>query len=654
MAIRNFSLGPARGLVSAQAEDLGNLVVIAGPNGAGKSTLLDLIRGQRNMIAEPGTDVLFIGPHRTWRPTTLNRMTVYGYPLDTFSALLGQDTMPGFNSVGPNGLHMVQNQPRNSTGTDEAQAFVKISLIKLLDRQRSLVTRSWTEQGGAIAPGTVPDLFEPWRRLVDYLLPHLVWDSVDDTNDQEIGAYFITDSGSGARIDLDQLSSGEKASLAMLLPFVERQAEYMVSGSPAPEGIVPVTMLIDEPEIHLHPLLQLQVLSYLRDLAAEGAAQFIVTTHSPSILDALRDDELWLLSPASISPSNQLARLSTGYERLETAREITGHTHLLTRSKPVVFIEGESPRNGRTSDSQLVRMLLPEVQAWALVPTGGKKEVRAAISRLEAAELDLPGFPVFGLVDQDHDDVADDGRLIGWGVAMIENLLLDPAAIAAAVGPMFATGQRPTEQLVSEALDRAVADRRHEEIALRVRTQLPSEMIRVSGGGDGDLRSEATRLFEAWAARLDDIDLDELRTQARLAVESIENDGAQREKFHGKSLLRSVYDELGVTRVGFSTYAFALQVASHAAGSERVRRLTLPALDRIRFYYPAALVEILAPGPDGIGAQAETYHQQWLSGSANSDGREEHRRAVFAYARTLAGEGQERAMQLASQIGVGH
>lgn len=39
VAIRSFSVGPLRGLQRAEAQGLGNLVVLAGPNGSGKSSL---------------------------------------------------------------------------------------------------------------------------------------------------------------------------------------------------------------------------------------------------------------------------------------------------------------------------------------------------------------------------------------------------------------------------------------------------------------------------------------------------------------------------------------------------------------------------------------------------------------------------------------
>ncbi len=164
MAIRRFDVGGMRGLVRAEAEGLGNLVVVAGPNGAGKSSLLDLLRNERHGLAEPGTEVMFVGPHRTWRASQLNRVAVYGFGAASYGDLLKLDAMPGFQYVVPNGLQYLQNQPRQSSSADDVQAFVKTSLVRLHDRQQSLVTQTWQAQGGQVPPGSVPDLFEPFAR----------------------------------------------------------------------------------------------------------------------------------------------------------------------------------------------------------------------------------------------------------------------------------------------------------------------------------------------------------------------------------------------------------------------------------------------------------------------------------------------------------
>lgn len=162
--------------------------------------------------------------------------------------------------------------------------------------------------------------------------------------------------------DVELLSSGEKAMIALFLPFLGARAERALDEpSPSSAPAVPLTVMIDEVDQHVHPLLQLQVLQYLRDRARENVAQFIVTIHSPTLLEVTTDDELYLLSPAALRPGEkQLTRLSTDQERLALARELTGSTHLLTRAKPVVFVEGEPDRRGVASDARLITQLLPQ------------------------------------------------------------------------------------------------------------------------------------------------------------------------------------------------------------------------------------------------------------------------------------------------------
>lgn len=86
-------------------------------------------------------------------------------------------------------------------------------------------------------------------------------------------------------IRVDLLSDGEKCTLAMFGDLARRLAlanpslENPLEG----EGIV----LIDEIELHMHPLWQRKVLGVLRDTFPN--IQFIITTHSPQILGEADD-----------------------------------------------------------------------------------------------------------------------------------------------------------------------------------------------------------------------------------------------------------------------------------------------------------------------------------------------------------------------------
>lgn len=104
--------------------------------------LLDLLRQQRRELAESGSEVMFVGPHRTWRSSQLNRVSVYGFPVASFGELLKDDATPHFQYAVPPGLQGLQGVARGSSTADDVQALVKTSLVRLLDRQQSLVTKT--------------------------------------------------------------------------------------------------------------------------------------------------------------------------------------------------------------------------------------------------------------------------------------------------------------------------------------------------------------------------------------------------------------------------------------------------------------------------------------------------------------------------------
>lgn len=656
MAIRAFDVGPLRGLVRAQATDLGNLVVLAGPNGSGKSTLLDLLRQQRGTLAEPGTTVMFVGPHRTWRSSALNKVSLFGYPMPSYGALLGSDNLPHFQYAVPTGMQGLQGTPRDSASADDAPAFVKTTLGRLKDRQQSLVTSVWEANGGHVPAGAVENIFDPFARLIQTLLPHLDWVGVDDSNPDNIQVRFKAAGTSGPEFDIDGLSSGEKAAISLLLPLVERQAEQLVEPAVAAPGVVPLTMLLDEPELHLHPLLQLQVLQYLRDLASEGTAQFILSTHSPTLLDALTDEELYLVSPASLVPDNQLSRLTTHQERLEIARDLTGATHLLTRAKPIVFLEGESERGGVSSDARVVSSLLPITRSWALVPGRSKKEVISSVLRLRQDGLDLPGTPVFGLVDADSDGATDDPYVTAWPVAMVENFLLDAGAIFQVLQPFGAQTAATSVGAVQRALEAAILERVDDEVRLRVQRQLPIGRLSV---GPNELESSAAvaqAATEKWLSKVGDLDIPALEAAARAEVDGIIDADEQLARFHGKAILHAVYGSLRVADAGIGKTAFALSLAASPLASTRASILADSALDRIRLFFPEGMASALSmDGDSGVAAEltarSGTHYEAWSAGAPIREGREALRADIFGFARTL-GEGPRAAVvQLASQIG---
>lgn len=87
---------------------------------------------------------------------------------------------------------------------------------------------------------------------------------------------------SGEEFSIDKLSSGEKQILLMLGEIQRR----IRRGS---------LLLIDEPEIHLHPGWQARLIGALTDLCRQYDAQMIVATHSEEVARSVYEHELILL-----------------------------------------------------------------------------------------------------------------------------------------------------------------------------------------------------------------------------------------------------------------------------------------------------------------------------------------------------------------------
>ena len=95
----------------------------------------------------------------------------------------------------------------------------------------------------------------------------------------------------GEELRVDQLSDGEKCTLAMVGDLARR----MAIANPSREDPLGGTgvVLIDEIDLHLHPGWQRHVVSALEKTFPN--CQFLVSTHSPQIVSHVAPERIWLL-----------------------------------------------------------------------------------------------------------------------------------------------------------------------------------------------------------------------------------------------------------------------------------------------------------------------------------------------------------------------
>lgn len=100
-------------------------------------------------------------------------------------------------------------------------------------------------------------------------------------------------------------------------------------------------VLIDEPENHLHPSLQKRLLGDL--VAAFPRAQFIVATHSPLMINSVRDSAVFVLSPDA--PGRVSSKELDFYDRSSSAQETLQN---------VLGVDGMTPHWARRSLEELI------------------------------------------------------------------------------------------------------------------------------------------------------------------------------------------------------------------------------------------------------------------------------------------------------------
>ncbi|MDP2783494.1 MAG: AAA family ATPase [Sulfurimicrobium sp.] len=195
-------------------------------------------------------------------------------------------------------------------------------------------------------------------------------------------------------------------------------------------GYQPTTILLDEPDAHLHVNLQREILDYFKLKSAERNTQFLIATHSEEFakgVDASQIISLLKQAPMRIQSTPDVLRAMADVSNEEIMQ--------LMASPYILYVEGES-------DERLLRAWASSCGALAEIDKvcfktmggGGKKNMlEQADEHFAALKQIIPGAKRLMLFD--HDDSAtafhpppDNPTLAEWKRKNIENYLLVPDA----------------------------------------------------------------------------------------------------------------------------------------------------------------------------------------------------------------------------------
>jgi hypothetical protein len=194
-------------------------------------------------------------------------------------------------------------------------------------------------------------------------------------------------------------------------------------------GYRPTTILLDEPDAHLHVNLQREILDHFRRKAVETNTQFLIATHAEEFVRGVNAGQIVSLldqAPRRVQSAPEVLRAMSEVSNEEIAR--------LMASPYILYVEGES-------DERILRAWANQCGAQASMDKvcfksmggGDKQSMKTrADEHFEALRQIIP--EVSRLMLLDYDDRAtfhpepNNPTLVEWKRKNIENYLLVPDA----------------------------------------------------------------------------------------------------------------------------------------------------------------------------------------------------------------------------------
>jgi len=426
-------------------------VVLAGPNNTGKTTLLQAIASW-SLGLQRWRELNDFNPRRGYRRAPISRQTFSAVPLRSFDLLWTSRDYRGQIEIE---LHL-------DAGGSVTMEFIADSTEQIYVRPRADVaaeTLRGLELRTVFVPpmtglGTDEPLLQPPKieQLLGLGRPGEVlrnllaeanrdepaWAALQASISKLFGYELRPPDSSGAHIlaeytmaadakplDIASAGSGFKQVL-MLLAFLNTR-----------QGAV---LLLDEPDAHLHVILQDAIYHELRTVAARQHSQLIIATHSEVIINTVEPRELCvtLNEPRMVADNEERSRLISSLRVLSNADVMqaldAGGILYVEDYTDIDILRAWAARLGH----RVVDLLTTELM-WKPVVfqvQEGRSGIKAR-DHFEALELVREGFPGLELRDGDAQPVIPDTDITGnglqrlrWRRYEIESYLVHPAALA--------------------------------------------------------------------------------------------------------------------------------------------------------------------------------------------------------------------------------
>lgn len=231
------------------------------------------------------------------------------------------------------------NIDRENLNSQRSNSNLATEITQLLIDVQSLDALEFTEwarnnTGQPVDNDKIDIRIKRFTSAYDFMFPLKRYKRIENRNNQKE----IIFEENGKEMSISKLSSGEKQ--------IVFRGSFLLKDKESSKGAL---ILIDEPEISLHPSWQLKVLSFFKKLftnnSGEQTSQLIISTHSPFIIhNANRNNDKVVVLQKDASGKTVIPNEAKffGWSNEKIVQEAFNINHFLAENKTTVFLEGET------------------------------------------------------------------------------------------------------------------------------------------------------------------------------------------------------------------------------------------------------------------------------------------------------------------------
>lgn len=168
----------------------------------------------------------------------------------------------------------------------------------------------------------------------------------------------------------------------------------------------PSLLLVEEPEVHLHPALEINMMEYLRD--ASTRCQIFLTTHSTNFLDLSRTQGVYFVTKPE--GATIVKRLNRGEAESQVPKELGIRLSSLFMFDRLVFVEGLSDELILREFASILKLNLSEANV-GFVHLGGSRNFAHYANEAILAFLSKRQVKSTFVIDRDERDETELSRM---------------------------------------------------------------------------------------------------------------------------------------------------------------------------------------------------------------------------------------------------